>query len=108
MRNLIQKFRQSSIISEKPGFLHEKLKTFTSSNYYRVQYFLLKLRTGFLLTNVYKTVFEICFIFFRPWVICKNKKWPGFYALVFYIFINNSRSKQNKKNLKHAFGDIVQ
>ena len=32
---------------------------------------------------------------------------PGFYALVFYIFINNSRSKQNKKNPKHAFLDII-
>ena len=27
------KFRQSSIISEKPGYLSEKLKTLTTSNY---------------------------------------------------------------------------
>ena len=31
---------------------------------------------------------------------------PGFYALVFYIFINNSRSKQNLKNPRHPFVDI--
>ena len=36
MKNLILKFRQSSIISEKPGYLSEKLKTLTSSNYDRV------------------------------------------------------------------------
>ena len=32
---------------------------------------------------------------------------PGFYTLVFYIFINNSRSKQNKKNPEHPFLDII-
>ena len=34
-------------------------------------------------------------------------KRPGFYSLVFYIFIDNSRSKQNLKNPKHASEDIV-
>ena len=33
---------------------------------------------------------------------------PGFYTLVFYTFINNSRSKQDKKNPAHAFEDISQ
>ena len=54
MQNTIQKSRQSSIVFEKPGILSENLKTLTSSNYPTVQYFLLKLRTRFLLTNVYK------------------------------------------------------
>ena len=31
---------------------------------------------------------------------------PGFYTLVFYIFINNSKSKQNKENSEHEFVDI--
>ena len=31
----IPKLRQTSIISEKPGFLSEKLKTLTSSNHHR-------------------------------------------------------------------------
>ena len=39
MQNPIQKFRQSSIVSEKPGILSENLKTLTSSNYPTVQYF---------------------------------------------------------------------
>ena len=60
MQNTIQKFRQSSIVSEKPGILSENLEILTSSNYPTVQYFLLKLRTGFLLTNAYK---RVCGIF---------------------------------------------
>ena len=107
MQNTIQKFRQSSIVFEKPGILSEKLKTLASSNYPRVQHFLLKLRTRFLLTNVFKRVRGIFFISFRSWVRCKNLKRPGFYTLVFYTFINNSRSKQNKKNPTHSFVDIT-
>ena len=72
MQNPIQKFRESSIVFEKPGILSEKLKILTSSNYPTVQYFLLKLRTRFLLTNVYKSVCGIFFILFRSSVICKN------------------------------------
>ena len=56
MQNVIRKFRQSSVVFEKPGILPENLKTLTSSNYPTVQYFLLKLRTRFLLTNVYKSM----------------------------------------------------
>ena len=107
MQNAIQKFRQSSIAFKKPGILAENLKTLTSFNYPTVQYFLLKLCTCFLLTNVYKRVCGIFFILFRSWVICKNWKRPGFYTLVFYTFINNSRSKQNKKNPTHPFVDIT-
>ena len=65
MQNPIQKFRQSPIAFEKPGNLSEKLKTLTSSNYPTVQYFLLKLRTRFLLTNVYKRVYGGFFVMFR-------------------------------------------
>ena len=38
--------------------------------------------------------------------ICKNKKRPGFNTVKETRFINNSRSKQNKKSLKHSFVDI--
>ena len=38
MQNTIQKFRQSSIIFEKPGILSKNLETLTSSNYPTVQY----------------------------------------------------------------------
>ena len=65
MQNTIQKFRQSSIIFEKLGILFENLKTLTSSNYPTVQYFLLKLRTRFLLTNVCKSVCGVFFILFN-------------------------------------------
>ena len=33
MQNTTQKFRQSSIVFEKPGILSENLETLTSSNY---------------------------------------------------------------------------
>ena len=65
MQNTKQKFRQMSIVFEKPGILFENLKTLTSSNYPTVQYFLLKLRTHFLLTNVYNRVCGIFLILFR-------------------------------------------
>ena len=65
MQNLIQKFRQSSKVFEKPGILFETLKTFMSTNYPKVQYFLLKLRIRFLLTNAYKRMCKIFFILLR-------------------------------------------
>ena len=52
MQNAMQKFRQRSIVFEKPGILSEGLNTLTSSNYPTVQYFLLKRRTRFLLIIV--------------------------------------------------------
>ena len=60
MQNPIQKLRQSYIVFEKPGILFENLKILMSSNYPAVQYFLLKLRTRFLLANAYK---RVCGIF---------------------------------------------
>ena len=65
MQNPTQKFRESSIVSEKPGLLSENLKTLTSSNYPTVQHFLLKLRTLLLLTNVYKRMCGFVLILFR-------------------------------------------
>ena len=50
MQNPIQKFRQSSIIFEKLGILSRKLKTLTSSDCRRVEYFLLTFCTRFLLS----------------------------------------------------------
>ena len=107
MQNTIQKFRQRSIVFDKPSILSENLRTLTSSNYPTVQYFLPKLRTRFLLSTVYKRLCGIFVILFRSWVICKNQKRTGFYSLVFYFSINNSRSKQNKKKTPHTFVDIT-
>ena len=64
MQNTKQKFRQSFIVFEKQGILSGNLKNLTSSNYSTVQYFLLKLRTRFLLTIVYKRVRGVFFILF--------------------------------------------
>ena len=74
MQNTIQKFRQSSIVFEKPGILPEKLKTLASSNYPRVQYFLLKLRIRFLLTNVFKRVCGIFLFYLDLELFAKIKK----------------------------------
>ena len=74
MQNTIQKFRQSSIAFEEPGILSENLKTLTSSNYPTVQYFLLKLCTRFLLTNVYKRLCGIYFILLDLELFAKIKK----------------------------------
>ena len=38
MQNSTQKFRQSTIVFEKPGILSEKLKTLTSSIYNRLNF----------------------------------------------------------------------
>ena len=62
MQNPLLNFRQSSIISKKPGSLSGKLKMLTGSNYHTVSYFLLKLCTPFLLTSVFKRVFRIFLI----------------------------------------------
>ena len=86
MQNTIQKFRQRSIVFDKPSILSENLRTLTSSNYPTVQYFLPKLRTRFLLTNIYKMVCGIFFILSQSWVICKNLKRPGFFKKTHSFF----------------------
>ena len=52
MQNPIQIFRLSCNVFEKLDNLSENLKTLRSSNYPTAQYFLLKLRIRFALTNV--------------------------------------------------------
>ena len=98
----MQTFRQSSIVFERPNILPENLKTLTSSNYPTNQYFLLKLRTRFPLTNVYKRVGGI-FLFCLDLELFAKVKKAWFDTPVFYVFINNSRSKQNKKTPSTLF-----
>ena len=99
MQNPIQKLRQSSIVFKKSGILSENLKTLTSANYPAVQYFLLKLCTRFLLTNVYKRVWGIHFILIRSWVICKN----CFLHTRFLYFYNSRLSKIQVKIIYICF-----
>ena len=87
MQNAIKKFRQSPIVFEKPGILSKKLKTLTSSNYHRVMFF----------AEISHT--------FPSYFLELSAKIKN--TLVFHIFINNSRSKENKKNLEHSFAKIV-
>ena len=68
----------------------------TSSNYPTVQYFLLKFCTHVFYVPVSTKGFVEFFLF--------HLKRLGFCTLVFYIFINNSRSKQNPT---HPFVDII-
>ena len=98
MKNSIQTSGQSSIAFEKPGILSKNLKTLMSCNYPTVQYFLLKLGTLCLLTNVYK---RMCGIFLKI---------PGFYTLffyIFYIFTITQDLDKIKKNLEHPLVDII-
>ena len=61
MINPKPKFKQSSNISEKPGYLSGKLKTLASSNYHR-DFFFLKFSTYFLLNSVYKRALGIFYL----------------------------------------------
>ena len=100
MQNTIQKFRQSSIVFEKPGILSENLKTLTSSNYPTVGYFLLKLRTRFLLTIVYKRVCGIFLFYLDLELFAKIKKDLVSTYLVFKLLLITQDLKKIKK--KHT------
>ena len=54
MQNTLQKFRQSSIVFEKPGILSENFDELQLS--YSLIFFAETSHTLFLLTNVYKSV----------------------------------------------------
>ena len=73
MQNPLQKFKQSSIVFEKPDTLSKNLKTLTSSNYPTNQYFFLKfLHVSYLLISTKGYAGFFFYILFRSWVICKN------------------------------------
>ena len=72
MQNPIPKLRQTSLISKKPGFLSENLKTLTG------------------------------LVLFRSWVINKSVKSECVETSSFLIFGNNSTSKQIFKNATHT------
>ena len=92
----MQNFRQSPIVFEKPGSLSEKLKTLTSWNLGHISYLPMSTKgcSGFFLVS------------FRFWVIKKTGFCDYVETRSFSIFVNNSRSKQNKKNPEHPFVDI--
>ena len=87
-------------------FLRKQIFYLTSSNHPTVQYFQLKLRTRFLPISTKEWVRFVLFCLGLE-LLAQIKKRLGFYTLVFYTFINNSRSKQNLKNLTYNFVDIT-
>ena len=97
MQNTIQKFKRGSIVFEEPGILPEKLKTLRRYNYHRVEHFLLKFCARFLLNNLYKRELGIFLFCLDLELLAKVKK-----ALVSHIFINNSRSKLNKRKIPNT------
>ena len=101
MQNLIPKFLQSSVISEKPGYFSKKLKTLPSSNYDKVEYFLLKFYARFLVNHVYKSVSVFFFIFLDLEFLIKIWKtwflWV-FRKQVFFIFANKTKTKTKFPN----------
>ena len=75
-------------------------------NFRRVQYFFADIFNTFPSYQCLQKGARDFFILSRSWVFLQKLKWPGFETLAFYIFINKSRSKQNKKNPEHPFVDI--
>ena len=96
----------NSIISEKPSYLFWNLETLTSSNYNRVQYFLLKVCTRFLRNNVSNMVFVFFFVLFRSWVLNVNVKSIVLWMCRNRDFFNSLQITQyltKIKNLHHHF-----
>ena len=100
MQNPLSKLKLTSIIFKKPGFLSEKSRTFTSSNYHRVQYFLVKFPHVFYLVMSTKGCAGFFFILFRSWVICKKLKRPGLW-IVFQMGLVPKGN--NERELRYTF-----
>ena len=103
MQNTMQTFRQSSIVFEEPGIFVWKFENFEELQLSYSSIFFAETSHMFSTYHCQKKGFLVFFILFRSWVICKIIKRPGFYKLFFYIFIDNSRSKQNKKKFHTLF-----
>ena len=88
MQNPKQKHRQKLYYSRETRYFVRKSENFD------------ELQLLFSLINVYKSVFGIIY-FVQILSYLQKLKRPGFYTLFFYIFLNKSRSKQNKKNPEH-------
>ena len=82
MQNPRQKFRQNSIVFEKPVILSKNSKTLTSSNDAAILYFFLKLRTRFGLINVYKMACGFFLFCLDLELFAKIKKRSGFSTLL--------------------------
>ena len=75
----------------------------TSFNYHKVQHFCWNFQHVSYLTMTTKVCSGFCFALLRSWIINKNIKKRVCRTQVFFIFANNSRSKQNKKKYRTRF-----
>ena len=87
---------QNRIVFEKPSILSENFKTLAS--FYSSIFF--------AETSHVSMSKKGCAGYFY-FVYLLKLKGPGFYTLIFNIFINDCRSRQSKKNPKHIFVDII-
>ena len=85
MQNPMQKIRQSCILFEKPYILPENWNLWRVAT--SIEFNIFCWNFAHIKKGAYKRVFRI-FSYLRP----------GFYALIFYNFINNTRSKKIKKS----------
>ena len=107
MQNPTSKFRRSSIILEKPGYLYEQLITTVESNIFGWDF-----TDVFYVTLSTKECLGFSFFYLDLDLLIKCKK-PGVYQcgetvfvclfFFFLIFANNSRSKQDKKKSRTTF-----
>ena len=107
MKNPLQIFRQSSTIFEKTGILSEKVKILTNSNYHRVQYFLLRLRTRFLLPISTKGCLRFFQFHFDLELLVKVKTIWFLHTRFFTFSLIIQDLNRIKKNPEHSFGEIV-
>ena len=103
MRNPIHKFSWSSIVFGKSVFCLKNWKFWRAPTTIEFNVFCWNFAHASYLSISTKGCSRFFFLLFRSWVISKKEKRPGFYILVFYIVINNSRSKQNKKKSRTHF-----
>ena len=102
MQNPTQRFRQ--LFSRNQPFCLKKwtlwpaLATVEFNNFRR--------NFVILLPNVYKRVLGIFSILFRSWVICQNKKRPGFYTPQKPGLLTTQDLNKIKKNPEHPFVDF--
>ena len=101
MQSTTQKFRQSSIVFEKPGILSKNLKTLTSSNYPTIQYFLLKLCTPFLLTIAYKGSVRF-FLFYLDVELFEKIKKDLLSTLLFFTLLLIIQDLNKIKKIPHT------
>ena len=107
MKNTIQKFRQSSTVFKKPGICLKNWKLWRAPITLHFNIFCWNFAHVFYLPMPTKQCVGFFLFLLDLALFAKIKKKTGFYTLVFYTFINNSKSKQNKKNSTHPFVDIT-